>query len=119
MPSARVNAKLGIKELLSSDSPRLPDKPHGPEGQVKENHFGIAVALDVGVCKVELTVEGIDVLLVDEGMEFFRKLILGAGEVYKSVFPPVEIEYEIFTYHPQRVGEEALLSFPSQRCGLL
>ena len=64
---------------------------HGLQGQIKEDHFGIAVALNVGVCKVELMVKGSDVLLVDEGVEFFRKVILGAGEVNKTVFITVVI----------------------------
>ena len=69
IPSGKVNAKLGINELFSRNSLYLPDKSHCLQGQVKENHFGVAVALNVSICKVELTVEGIDVPVIYEGME--------------------------------------------------
>jgi hypothetical protein len=101
VPAGKVNAKLGINELFSSVSLQLPYKSHCSECQVKENHFGIAVALDVCICKVKLTVKGIDVPVVYERMEPLREFILGPGEIYQPVFPAVEVENEVFTYHPE------------------
>ena len=53
----------------------LPDKPHCPEGKIEEDHFGIAVAFNVSISQVELTVKTIDILFVDKWMKFSGEIV--------------------------------------------
>ncbi|MCK7538193.1 MAG: hypothetical protein MZV63_48195 [Marinilabiliales bacterium] len=77
--SRKVECKFRNKCAIFNGFDQLPDKSHCLQGKIEEDHFCVAVAFYVGIGKIELTVEGIDVLLVDEGMELLERSRLQSG----------------------------------------